>query len=147
MAEQITKWRAKDGQEFATEAEARAQDALVDAVDDIMAPLGPDCLLKSNVQVQHDPEVAFDCKKKLLLLGVKTMTPARFERYSKRWLGHKDNSDLVAIMRRELEMLILDELPLRHAWARLRCIDAWGREWHQMSWAVTADPPGAEPKG
>ena len=131
MAQQITKWVANDGSEWRALADAEARDKLVDAIADVMAPLGRDRQLRDNQFIQHDPHSVLRCRVGILKLAAKEFPSFAIFRHEPLEVVHP----MSAAGR------ILDDCggPLCQAWNRFMRIDELGREWQQPYFA--ANPP------
>lgn len=125
--ETITKWKAKDGAEFASMAECVAREALIDEVDVIMAnlPKRPDGCDFSNGHgyVQHNAETFWPAREVLLRVANRLYPHAWLTKSIEDRTVHPSCADRV----------IGDALPrpLATAWYRFVCTDDSLREWGQ----------------
>lgn len=130
----ITMFEADDGSRWPTEAEARDRDALISAVADVMAPLGPDL---GDIEfhnglgwVQHDPDDARSVRDAVLSLARRTLI---------RVFGKDEafGSPISTAGIGWITRLCGDNglKPLSIALYRLDCIDAQCREWGQPFYA------------
>lgn len=129
--ETITKYRANDGCEFSTEAEALKRDHLIAAIDSAMAPMAGVPELRPDQYYQHLPSVVLACRCSIVLLcrieypntQVFKAEPASVhpQSFAGRFLG--DNPG-----------------PLYDAWCRFMRIDNAGREYEQPYYAMNGNP-------
>ncbi len=66
----ITKYRANDGREFKTEAEAITRDTLLRAVDCALSPMVAAPKIREHNYFQHDPKVVIACRVAIQLCAI-----------------------------------------------------------------------------
>lgn len=132
MAVQIIKYRADDGSEWKTIAEAVTRDVLCGEIGAVMEPLGDRVRIDSNQYVQHDPATVIKCRVGILALAAREFPS--FDIFS-----HKPPEE---VHPRSIASRILDDLggPLCRAWNRFSCIDEQGREYEQPYYAINGNP-------
>jgi hypothetical protein len=121
--EAITKYKARDGSEWASEAEARATENLLDVVDEIMAPLGPPVSVRPEEYVQHNAGTVLAARAAIVKLCAKRLPGFP--------IFHHEPAEEVSPF--SVAGRILDDIggPLSVAWCRFMKIDDQGREWEQ----------------
>lgn len=132
----ITKFKANDGSEHATEEAAIKRDSLVFRVNGAMNPLGatPMFVRQGKGWLQHDPEIVLLCRDAIVEI-------CRTEGLDKHYPVLKNAGREIHFM--SIAGRILDDFggPLAKAWARLCCIDEKGCEHQQPYFALNGPAP------